>query len=380
MTTELLIPGRVMPVSFETLVYSRMWNEAALLLSYIPKGKDLSYLIPSRPAPYPPSYINVFQRMCHHHPPLSFIQTLFGGGYIDTESRDGHGNSIWHIAAGILPLEIFQYLCTYEGKVLGNVLNEDGDTLIHAAAMNNNTSDNVKYLVNELGMDATQPNFNDQQPLYHACGYGIVDTIDFLLKCGSNINGIIPYSRISPLFEALDVGNESTINHLLTYPDLDVNIPPTAQNTTMIMAVSRNLNMTTIKRMIAKGADVNQRSREGRLPLHTAITSKAAFWYIILYVQNGARIHDRERDYGLEKDYNAIELARVNVEACEEDEEDVDLEGAKEVLRYIESAAEAWIVYVMMSAKVNPRLARDSTLRELSSDIIERLAKFLYVF
>lgn len=140
---------------------------------------------------------------------------LLGKGVDPLFQYSSEGYTALHLTAELGNLHILQTLKEMTDEF--DVVNNEGLTLLHSAAMGAYSSDVVKYLIEE-GLD---PNVRDDYhwyPVHYAVREQNVDTLKTLLENGAN-----PYHTIGDQYNAYDQasekGNQDIINILEEFKD-----------------------------------------------------------------------------------------------------------------------------------------------------------------
>lgn len=171
-----------------------------------------------------------------------------------------------------------------------------GDTVLHSAAGNGHL-DMCQLFVNTYKIDCNVENKDKYTPLHFASLYGRTNIIRFLLNEGAAINAVNKKGQ-TPLLFAIHCGHRQTVEFLLR-----------------------------------QGADVNIRDIDGKSSAAEALESGS---------ENIARMieeHERGRQQSTSVDINRIMNLKLDLSYASRNNNDEEIELAREKLRYLEISA-----------------------------------------
>lgn len=195
----------------------------------------------------------------------NLVSTLLYNGS-NVNETDDDGDTPLHIAAGRRHIDIAKLLLTKGANV--NMRNNRGNTPLHKA-VEICFLPFIKLLLNN-DADVNLMNYNGYSPLHLAERTGRGSIINFHLNNKVTIRYRTDYNGDLPLHTATRRGNLTYIKQLLSI-DTDVNMINKHGNFALHIAVV-NGYLPIIGLLLAKGANVNMINNYGDLPLHLAIS------------------------------------------------------------------------------------------------------------
>jgi ankyrin repeat protein len=152
-------------------------------------------------------------------------------------------------------------------------VNAEGDSLLHLAVeMRDETL--IDFCI-DAGLPINEKNRKGERPLYIAVSAESVDAVKRLIQAGANPNLYFLLASDSyTLFQvAVVFGNNEIIKSMLESPLLEINAGTGNQNKSALHLAAELDNSRAVGMLLAKGADLNIRDRDGDTPLHSAIRS-----------------------------------------------------------------------------------------------------------
>jgi ankyrin repeat protein len=155
-------------------------------------------------------------------------------------------------------------------------------TILHAASLGDDT-ETVRLLVN-AGVNVNAADFAGFTPLIHAAANRNLDTVRLLLAGGADVNarsgdgsfqkvkvGSIALGHWTPLTASVSLATPELVRTLLD-AGAKVDVPDVRGMTPLMLAVAHDRqNIEVIRLLIARGADVNAKSRAGETALDWAV-------------------------------------------------------------------------------------------------------------
>ena len=175
---------------------------------------------------------------------------------------------------------------------------QDGSELISSIMYQN--LEKTKELVNK-GVDI---NYQDKTygstPLILACQYGFVDIAKFLIEKGADVN-LQANNGYTPLIAAAGVSEELTDLLLSKGADLQLKLEDgTGAFTTAIVGIlMERVTTTAAKKLLDKGADINESPKNGRAEGYTVLMMAARNNkpdLVKFLVKNGADVNLKAKD------------------------------------------------------------------------------------
>ena len=186
-------------------------------------------------------------------------------------------------------------------------------TPLHSAASGNKTAEAKRLLA--AGADANARDFQGSTPLHYAAHDFGADVIPVLLAAGADVNAK-DQNGDTPLHLAMPIdggGGEKAIPYLLK-GKADVNAVDNDGQTPLLIGCSySNLYLNKIKQLIAAGADVNRRSKNGFSPLHWACCRHPEL--VAVLIAAGADVNAKDEEGGTPLHWAALHTMPETVEA-----------------------------------------------------------------
>jgi ankyrin repeat protein len=165
-----------------------------------------------------------------------------------------------------------------------NAKSGDGSTPLLWAATN--SSHGIASILIAAKAAVDTPNDYGVTPLLHACGIGDAAMVDLLLKAGASPSRAHPEGQ-TPLMAAARSGSVPAVRALLAR-GADVNAAEKVQNTTPLMWASAESHLDVADVLIEAGADVNRQAHVTTLTQrHNADHPSGGFTALMFAARNG---------------------------------------------------------------------------------------------
>ncbi|MDR1923702.1 MAG: ankyrin repeat domain-containing protein [Planctomycetaceae bacterium] len=210
----------------------------------------------------------------HVNPKISLdeIKKLVGQG-ADVNAKDAAGrtflqNFLRHNRGDVV--EIAKYLI--EQKIDINKKDNLGHTLLHAAADSFHVNLDVVKLLVENGAEVNAKDHAGRTPLHYAIqGTPKKDVAKYLVGKGADLLAVDNFGRTPSLMLNQNKADDDWVK-ILTNKE-NINQADTHGRTILNNAIKNNLNWETIEFLCKEyNADTNQIDRQGKTPLHHAVT------------------------------------------------------------------------------------------------------------
>ncbi len=152
-----------------------------------------------------------------------------------------------------------------ESGVDVNSVDEDGNTVLHYAAYNDETE--IAELLLSKGANVNAVNREKETPLHMASDEGDKEIVKLLLGAGANVNAVEIDGK-TPLHMAVENGHFEIVKLLL---GAGANVNAVSKNGTVPLHVAvEDGSMELVKVFLAAGANVNALTKNGHTSLHVA--------------------------------------------------------------------------------------------------------------
>ena len=143
------------------------------------------------------------------------------------------------------------------------------------------TIEDVKYFIEEKGIDVNVKDKDKYTPLHHAVNEANLEVVQFLVSKGADVNARTDVFKVSMFGSEMLKGNEAPLHwatsgdkkidiaHFLISKGADVNAKDASDKTPLHNA-SACWNINLIKLLLSEKADINARNSFGETPLHAA--------------------------------------------------------------------------------------------------------------
>ena len=184
---------------------------------------------------------------------------------VDINSKDKEGSTPLLTAAVKCHLTVIEYLIKQGCDPLQR--NENGDTLVHLAALNDHVLIIVKYFKYRINCNLNVTNSHGQMPIHYACGNGNFSTVQYLAEECSACIDTMDLDGSTPLLMAASKGHLSVIEFLIEQEYYDYY--DYLHNA--IHVASLNGHQTVLKYFKEKlNCDLNIANSKGQMPIHLA--------------------------------------------------------------------------------------------------------------
>lgn len=195
-------------------------------------------------------------------------QFVESGEDVDTRDEVGCTPAYWAISVG--RTEIFEYLLNKGADI--NAKTNTGRTLMLQASSVGYT-DIVKQLIDK-GVDVNVTEQGGETPLQYAAYKGYTEIVKMLIDNGAGVN-VAAKSGRHPLGDAAVNGHEEIVRLLLASgAKINPHQEDESMRATALHAAARGGNITIFDLLIVKGANVNAMCKQGT-PLHFAARTRA---------------------------------------------------------------------------------------------------------
>ena len=167
----------------------------------------------------------------------------------------------------------------------------DGQTPLHIAAIKNHKSIARYLLVN--GADTSAQDITGATPLHEAVRYGDIDIAKALLENGADANAEDNLGK-TPVMLIIPDREQDAMYRLLIAYKADVAKKDAYGDTVLHTATMASLSPAVLELLVAGGADVNARNKDGVSPLLIAV-QKRNFDHVKFYADRGADINSADK-------------------------------------------------------------------------------------
>ena len=220
---------------------------------------------------------------------------------VDKKKADVTDKSLYY-AVENNSLELITYLVDKGGNI--NAKYKDGDTLLqHACQVKNNLEirlEIVKYLVEKKKADVNSKNNYHETPLHHACSYGSLAIVKYLVEKGADVNALDVKGET--LLHKVCFFNEDPleiVKYLVEKIKADVNAQTDSNADTSLHYASGGLNannnLELVKYLVDNKADVNSKNKSSDTPLHNSCRNNS-FEIVNYLVNNKANLNAKDKD------------------------------------------------------------------------------------
>ncbi len=169
-----------------------------------------------------------------------------------------------------------------------NSLNYYGGPL-HNAAKHGHV-DTLRYLI-ECGSNLHAKVYEGKTPLHEAAQSGSLDALDVLIQAGADVH-IQDHYGGTPLRSAALWGHIDVVKYLIEKCNSDVNTRDHYGGTPIL----RVGNIEVLKYLITRGADVNTTDNHGTTPLHSAAEQADLDTLLYLVTEHRVNVNARDKD------------------------------------------------------------------------------------
>ena len=195
-------------------------------------------------------------------------------------------------------LQLITYLVDKGGNI--NAKYKDGDTLLQHACQVKNNLEIVKYLVDIKKADVNSKNNYHETPLHHACSYGSLAIVNYLVEKGADVNALD--DKGETLLHKVCFFNEhplEIVKYLVEKKKADVNAQTDSKADTSLHYASGGLNannnLELVKYLVDNKADVNSKNKDSDTPLHNSCRNNS-FEIVNYLVDNKANLNAKDKD------------------------------------------------------------------------------------
>ncbi len=221
------------------------------------------------------------------------IRDMDAGGPINEAARNGN-------------LDVLKVLVKLGVDLTTKTPPGDRDaTPLHAAARKGHV-EIIEFLVKH-GVDVDLTDAHEEAALFEACLFPRVDVAKMLIRCGANVNRLVPGWKHCPLFNAASSGNTEIVN-ILIQNGANVNHLNCDCQSALESAVEGG-SLDVVNALIRGGADVNHVNMYGWGPIHLAENEERADIAIAL-IRNGCDYQCKARRYRLSLLRSAIQTRK----------------------------------------------------------------------
>lgn len=164
---------------------------------------------------------------------------------------------------------------------------DEGQTPLHIASIENHIGITSYLVKNRASLEAQD--IAGSTPLHESIRYGNVENARILLEAGAKVNAKDNLGK-TPILLIIPQRNRDAIYSLLLEYNGDVSIKDMYGDSVLHTATMNGASEETFTQLLAAGADINERNKDGVTPLALAI-DKGKTAIITYFVDKGADIH-----------------------------------------------------------------------------------------
>ncbi|MFC2387414.1 ankyrin repeat domain-containing protein [Treponema socranskii] len=185
----------------------------------------------------------------------------------------------------------FSYFQTAVSERNFNYRFGDGQTPLHIAAIQHHKSI-ARYLLAN-GAHTSAQDITGATPLHEAVRYGDIDIAKALLESGADVNAEDNLGK-TPVMLVIPEDKREAMYRILIEHAADVAKKDAYGDTVLHTATMTSLTPSILELLVAGGADVNARNKDGVSPLLIAI-QKRNFAHVKFYAERGADINSADK-------------------------------------------------------------------------------------
>ena len=185
----------------------------------------------------------------------------------------------------------FSYFQTAVSEHNFNYRFDDGQTPLHIAAIQHHKSI-ARYLLAN-GAHTSAQDITGATPLHEAVRYGDIDIAKALLESGADVNAEDNLGK-TPVMLVIPEDKREAMYRILIEHAADVAKKDAYGDTVLHTATMTSLTPSILELLVAGGADVNARNKDGVSPLLIAV-QKRNFAHVKFYAERGADINSADK-------------------------------------------------------------------------------------
>jgi len=185
----------------------------------------------------------------------------------------------------------FSYFQTAVSERNFNYRFGDGQTPLHIAAIQHHKSI-ARYLLAN-GAHTSAQDITGATPLHEAVRYGDIDIAKALLESGADVNAEDNLGK-TPVMLVIPEDKREAMYRILIEHAADVAKKDAYGDTVLHTATMTSLTPSILELLVAGGADVNARNKDGVSPLLIAV-QKRNFAHVKFYAERGADINSADK-------------------------------------------------------------------------------------
>ncbi|MGI5116514.1 ankyrin repeat domain-containing protein [Treponema sp. SP13] len=185
----------------------------------------------------------------------------------------------------------FSYFQTAVSERNVNYRFGDGQTPLHIASIKHHKSIARYLLVN--GAVTSAQDITGATPLHEAVRYGDIDIAKALLESGADVNAEDNLGK-TPVMLVIPEDKREAIYRILIAHKADTTKKDAYGDTVLHTATMTSLSPVILELLVASGADVNARNKDGVSPLLIAV-QKRNFAHVKFYADRGADINSADK-------------------------------------------------------------------------------------
>ena len=146
-----------------------------------------------------------------------------------------------------------------------------GNRVIHYATKNGYLNI-VQYLIEKANVDINSYNGNWETPFYLACESGHLPIVEYLISKGADVSAKDANGDCA-IHVATIKGYLQIVQYLIEKANININIKGNNDQTPLHYACQQG-NLSIIKYLISKGANINEKNKNGDYAIDTAVKNK----------------------------------------------------------------------------------------------------------